>query len=60
MIGFWSHIKESESSVAQDTSKLANKIHDKGSTSWFTRKHYENSRNRRDKPRYSWRVKKLY
>ena len=57
MTGFWSHIKESESSVAQDTLKLANKIHDEGSTSWFTHKHYENKRNRRDKPRYSWRVK---
>ena len=36
MIGFWSHIKESESPITQDTLKLANKIHNKGNTSWFT------------------------
>ena len=29
MIGFWSHIKESESPITQDTLKLANKIHNK-------------------------------
>ena len=36
MIGFWSHIKESESPITQDTLKLANKIHNEGNTSWFT------------------------
>ena len=36
MIGFWSHIKESESLITQDTLKLANKIHNVGHTSWFT------------------------
>ena len=29
MIGFWSHIKECESPITQDTLKLANKIHNK-------------------------------
>ena len=36
MVGFWSHIKESESPITQDTLKLANKIHNKDNTSWFT------------------------
>ena len=36
MIGFWSHIKESESPVTQDTLKLTNKIHNEGNASWFT------------------------
>ena len=36
MIGFWSHIKESESPITQDILKLANKIHNEGNTSWFT------------------------
>ena len=36
MIGFWSHIKESENPITQDTLKLPNKIHNKGNTSWFT------------------------
>ena len=34
-IGFWSHIKESESPITQDTMKIAN-MHNKGNTSWFT------------------------
>ena len=37
MIGFRSHLKESESPITQDTLKLANKIHNKGNTLWFTR-----------------------
>ena len=36
MIGFWSHIKEYESPITQDTLKLASKIHNEGNTSWFT------------------------
>ena len=36
MIKFWSHIKESESPVTQDTLKLTNKIHNEGNASWFT------------------------
>ena len=36
MVGFWSHIKESESPITQDTLKLANKIYNEGNTSWFT------------------------
>ena len=36
IIGIWSHIKESESPITQDTLKLANKIHNEGNTSWFT------------------------
>ena len=37
MIGFRSHLKESESPITQDTLKLANKIHNEGNTLWFTR-----------------------
>ena len=36
MVGFWSHIKYSESPITQDTLKLANKIQNEGNTSWFT------------------------
>ena len=36
MIEFWSHIKETESEITQDTLKLANKIHNEGNTSWLT------------------------
>ena len=35
MIGFWSHVKESESPITRDTMKLANKIHSEGDNSWF-------------------------
>ena len=36
MIGFWSHVKESESPITRDTMKLANKIHNEGDNSCFT------------------------
>ena len=36
MIGFWSHIKESESPITKDTLKPANKIYNEDNTSWFT------------------------
>ena len=36
MIGFWSHIKASESPITQNTLNLANKIHNEGNTSYFT------------------------
>ena len=36
MIGFWSHIKKSESPITQDMLKLANKIHKEGNSSWLT------------------------
>ena len=36
MVGFWSHIRESESPITHDALKLANKIHNEGDTSWFT------------------------
>ena len=51
LIGFWSHIKESETPITQDTLKLANNAQIEGNTS---------SRNRKDKVGYSWRMKKSY
>ena len=57
LTGFWSHIKESESPITQDTLKLASKIHNEGNASRFTNivKIAEIA-----KPGYSWRVKKSY
>ena len=36
MIGFWSHIKESENPITQDTLKLTDRIYNESNTLWFT------------------------
>ena len=50
MIGFRSHLKESERPVTQDTLKLANKIHNEGNTLFMVHKQGKNIRNHRDEP----------